>query len=316
MDARYAYRGDEAAGAYVNRWLAAAGCERVAEVQQADAVFTHCFHTSAVEDAYFEEDGLIKHAAPGTLLVDLSASTPSLARELSAVASVNDLRFVEAPLAAADPFSPQAWVSPEAMVCYLSGEPADCDAAAPFAEALAAQVHPVGNYGSAQLAKAMNTVVQASRVMGALEANALLHGLGERGYSEGPDPLLDVPFGRSFAEAQKLIAAGEFDGAYTVALFMSDVAAAMAAADDGELILPHLEAALHILELGGVIGAADRGLAVLGLLYRDEAEGAAVGLDWSRAESLYAEGYPDDAVDDGAAYGDDFPDGFGAYSDN
>lgn len=315
MDARYAYRGDETAGAYVSRWLEACGCVRVDEVEQADAVFTHCFHTSAVEDAYFDENGLIMHSRPGTLLIDLSASTPSLAREISAVASVSDLRFVEAPLAASDPFSPEAWVSPAAMVCYLSGEPDDCEAAAPFAGALAAEVHLTGNYGAAQLAKAMKTVLQASQVMGALEADALRHGLSEQGYSEGPDPLLDVPFGRTFAEAQKLIASGEFESAYTVALFMSDVAAAMATADDGELILPHLEAALHILELGGVIGAADRGLAVLGLLYRDEAEGASVGLDWSRAESLYAEGYgdpPDGGFDDGY----DFPDGFGAYSDN
>lgn len=315
MDAKYAYRGDEVAGAYVNRWLEACGCVRVEAVEEADAVFTHCFHTSAVEDAYFDEGGLIKHSRPGTLLVDLSASTPSLAREISAVASVNDLRFVEAPLAVTDPFSSEAWVSPQAMVCYLSGEADDCAAAVSFAEALAAEVHLTGNYGAAQLAKAMKTVLQASQVMGALEADALCHGLSERGYSEGPDPLLDVPFGQSLAEARKLIASGQFDSTYTVALFMSDVAAAMAAADDGELILPHLEAALHILELGGVIGAADRGLAVLGLLYRDEAEGASVGLDWSRAESLYAEGYGDGAegsFDEGC----EFPDGFGAYSDN
>lgn len=36
-------------------------------------------------------------AAPGTVLVDLSAATPNFAREINAVACVNDLVMVEAP---------------------------------------------------------------------------------------------------------------------------------------------------------------------------------------------------------------------------
>lgn len=321
MDVRYAYEGDPMAKDYVAQCLAPLGCVCTERLEEASVVFTHCLHNQALEDAYFEDEGLIKRAAPGTLLVDLSASTPSLARELSAVAAVNDLPFVEAPLAVDDPFSPEAWRNPKAMTCFLSGEADDCQAVLPFARALANTVHQVGNYGAAQLARAMRTTLQAARIVSVIEANALFGALEERGWEEGPDPLFDVPFGEDFTQAQKLLAADDFDGPYTVALFMSDVAAAMAAADDGELILPHLESVMHILELIGVIGGASRGIAVLALLYRDEAEGVAFGLDWNRAESLYgpmpggSESLSDD-FDEGMSDGRDFLGGFGGYSAN
>lgn len=319
MGMTYAYRGDEPVGSYLARCLGDQGHQCVADVTEAEVVFTHCYHIGAIEDAYFDDGGLIKEAVPGTLLVDLSASTPSLARELSAVATVNDLRFVEAPLAVVDPFDPRAWDDPAAMECYLSGEADDRAAALPLARLLAASVHEVGNYGNAQLAKAMRTTVQAASVISAMEADALFHVLNERGYGEGADPLLDVSFGAAFTQANKLASSHEFENRYTVALFMSDVAAAMATADDGELILPQLEASLHILELAGVIGCADRGLSILALLYRDEAEGVEAGLDWSRAQGLYAEDYGE--FDEGGYEGEGpegfgFGDGYGGYSSN
>lgn len=315
----YAYRGDDVVDGYLMRCLPAKDWQRTADVKQAQCVITHCYHLGALEDAYFEDDGLIKQAAPGTLLMDLSASTPSLSRELSAVAAVNDLRFVEAPLAPKDPFAPEAWTDPVGMACYVSGEKDHRAEVLPIAHLLADSVYETGGCGNASLAKAMHTVRQAADAVSAIEAQALFHGLGERGYNEGSDPLLDISFGRSFSECSQLLRAREFTGSFTVALFMSDVAAAMAAADDGELILPQLEAALHILELVGVIGGADKGVATLGLLYRDEAEGAEAGLDWGRAEGLYAEGYGEEGYGSHSAPTDEgfgFPDGFGGYSAN
>lgn len=319
MGDSYAFKGDEIIGGYVSRCFQGLDCQRVADVEDAQVVFSHCYHADAIEDLYFENEGLIKHARPGTLLVDLSAATPSLARELSAVAAVNDLRFVEAPLAVLDPFASRDLASSATMACYVSGEDDDCDAVSPYLNALAARVYPCGPFGAAQLAKAINTTLMASQVVSAIEANALFHSLHERGFAEGDDPLLAVPFGDAYEQVQKLVAQGDFQNAYTIALFMSDVVAAMNAADDGELILPQLEAAMHILELFGVIGGADKGLAALELLYRDEDEGAAAGLDWTRAEKLY--GDPLGGEENLQDYGDDFDDygfadGFGDYSEN
>ena len=111
--------------------------------------------------------------------------------------------------------------------------------------------------------------------------------------------------------------AGRFDGAYTVEMLMSELSAALMAADDVDLILPQAEACLHLLELLAVIGGADKAPSALALVYGEEAACAENGLDWTRAEQAYASeeaGEEDDYDDEGD--GGDFPGGFGAYSAN
>ena len=92
--------------------LAEAGFVRTDDVEDADAVVTFCASQTALEDAYFDERGFVQAARPGTVLVDLSASTPSFARELNAVAVVSDLVFVEAPLVVGDMMAADAFSAP------------------------------------------------------------------------------------------------------------------------------------------------------------------------------------------------------------
>ena len=89
--------------------LAEAGFVRTDDVEDADAVVTFCASQTALEDAYFDERGFVQAARPGTVLVDLSASTPSFARELNAGAVVSDLVFVEAPLVVGDMMAADAF---------------------------------------------------------------------------------------------------------------------------------------------------------------------------------------------------------------
>ncbi len=56
---------------------------------------------------------------------------------------------------------------------------------------------------------------------------------------------------------------GRFDGTYTVEMLMSELSAALTAADDVDLILPQAEACLHLLELLAVIGGSDKAPAAL-----------------------------------------------------
>ena len=81
-----------------------------------------------------------------------------------------------------------------------------------------------------------------------------------------------------------------FDGGYTVEMLMGELSAALMAADNMDLILPHAEASLHLLELLAVIGGADKSPAALALVYGEEAACAEQGLDWTRAEQAYGEG--------------------------
>ena len=207
MNPRFFFVGHETVGAHVARCLADLGWERADDVAQADVAFSYCTSSSALEDAYFDGEGLVKRARPGTLLVDLSPTSPSFARELSAVATVNDLRPIEAPLSVIDPSVPDAFESPANLMCFAAGEP-----------------------------------------------------------------------------------------------------------DDVELILPQLESVMHLLEVIAVIGGAEKAPAALALMYREEADSAAHGLDWTRAEDLFSDHDDhchDHDCDHDHGYDDD--DGFGMY---
>ena len=114
-------------------------------------------HLGAIEDAYFDQEGLIKSAHPKTLLVDLSASTPSLAREISAVATVSNLRFVEAPLALHDIACADAFTF-DNLICFVAGEDDDVAEAAELLSHVASDVRLCGTVGRGALAKVAHTI--------------------------------------------------------------------------------------------------------------------------------------------------------------
>ncbi|WP_415997173.1 NAD(P)-binding domain-containing protein, partial [Gordonibacter pamelaeae] len=249
MDKRYAFIGNDAVGDVVRERLDAAGWTRTDDVASAAMVVTYCTSQTALEDAYFDENGIVQAASPHTVLVDLSASTPSFARELNAVAIVSDLASIEAPLVVADPMQPDALSDRDNLMCLVGGEEDDVEAARPVLDALVGTVQETGGPGSAQLARAAYTLQTSAQIMSAIEADALYRAVQRSSAAFG------ATFGRAGAttpEAEQVLAAvnaGRFDGAYTVEMLMSELSAALMAADDVDLILPQAEACLHLLEL-------------------------------------------------------------------
>ncbi len=302
---RYFYSGNAGFLKGIAGRLAQAGFERTDDVGAAEAVVTYCTSQTALEDAYFAEAGFVQAARSGTLLVDLSPSTPNFARELNAVALVSDLAFVEAPVVVEDVVAADAFARRENLVCFAAGEDGDVARAKPLLEALAADVRETGVSGSAQLARAAYTLQTAAQVVSAIEADALfaatlhaqtgsgLAGLRAQGACPRAQGVLDA------------IAAEGFSGAYTCEMFMAELSAALMAADDADLILPQAESALHLVELLAVIGGSDMAPAALALVYGDEATCARHGLDWTRAEQTYAdgEGFEEEDDDCGCGHG-------------
>lgn len=316
----YAFLGNEDVGVAIGGSLASAGFSRVEDVVRADTVLTYFTAQDDLEDAYFETDGLIKQARSGTLLIDLSPSTPSFARELEAVATVSDLSFVEAPIAVADVTRADAFSDPDNLACCLAGEEDAVAAAVPFAEAIAGAVHLTGGSGSAQVAKAAYTVQNVAQIVSAIEAQALRSAVRHAPAGVGAN-VPGVAQAQSAVGEQVLaaIVAERFSGAYTIEILMADLSAALATADDVDLILPQAESCMHLLELFSVIGGTDMSPAGLSLIYGEEADGARHGLDWTRAESAFGDREHDhehDYDDDDLDFDErDYPTGYG-YSAN
>lgn len=285
MGKTYTFLGEPVVGSALHAALEAQGHTYVDACADADVVFTYGAHLGAIEDAYFDQEGLIKSAHPKTLLVDLSASTPSLAREISAVATVSNLRFVEAPLALHDIACADAFTF-DNLICFVAGEDDDVAEAAELLSHVASDVRLCGTVGRGALAKVAHTIQVTAQAISVVETQALFDAV--RASSTSVDGL-DAAVRANDESASGMLAAigeGRLEGSYTVALLMGDVAAAMTAADDVELIVPQLESGMHLLEMLAIIGGADMTPSALSLLYRPEEVGQAAGLDWNRAQGV------------------------------
>lgn len=302
MATSYAYLGAPSFIASVEGRLAEAGFARTEDVAAADIVVTFCISSSVLEDCYFGDDGLVTMAAPGTVLVGLSAATPNFAREINAVATVNDLVMVEAPvtvrsLTAVDAFARENLLGPVACETEIGEE------VRRLLDAIFGEVVEVGAPGRAQLLRNTHTLPLASALVSAIEAVALddasARSVGALDADQIPlfSPVSADPVVQAVRQQR-------YTGAYTAEMLLCELSAALMAADDAEVILPGVEATMHLLELLVVIGGADMAPAALALVYQDESAGARAGLDWTRAEQAY--GHPASEDDeDWSAYDDE-----------
>ena len=306
MAKAFVYAGHPTVGNMVSDRLCAAGWHRVTDAGAANAVITYFTVQSALEDAYFGDNGIVQGARKGTMIIDLSCTTPTFARELNAMACVDDLLAVEAPLVVQDVSVPDAFAVRENLACFVGGEEDCIEKVRPVLDLLVGSVTDAGGPGSAQLARAAYSVQSVSHLIAAIEADALYHAgrtSSDMGEIAGMRAGALTPAGDELLSA---VTDGRFDGTYTVEMFMAEITAALTTADDADLILPQAEAAQRLLELLAIIGGSDKSPAALALVYREEEACAKEGLDWSRAEQAYGDHHHDHDDYDDADYDDEF----------
>ena len=285
----YLYKGNAEFGSVVEERMQAAGYTAVTDAGAAKVVVTYCTNQPALEDAYFDEGGIVQDAQKGTLLVDLSATTPSFARELAAVAGAAGLLFAEAPLVVADPCSEDPFAH-KGLACFAAGEKDAMSAAEPVLDILLGTVHKMDEVGAPSMARAAFTLQTVAALAAAAEADALYKavrrmpaGLGNAAAGNAGAP---APMGASLLHA---VQEGRFQGPYTIEMMLGEAAAALSAAEEADLVLPQAEAGMHLLELLAVVGGVDMAPAALSLVYGSQQDVEASGLDWSRAEAAYGE---------------------------
>lgn len=292
MATSYAYVGAPTFIAAVEGRLADAGFVRASDSASADIVLTFCTSASALEDLYFGDGGLVTSVAPGSVLVDLSATTPNFAREINAVATVNDLAMVEAPVTVRSLVAENAFAR-ENLLGPVASEAEIPPAVRSLLDVLFGEVVEVGAPGRAQLMRNTHTLPLAAALVSAIEAVALddaaARSVGALDADQVPlfSPVSADPVVRAVRQKR-------FTGDYTAEMLLAELSAALMAADDAEVILPGVEATMHLLELLAVIGGSDMAPTALALVYRDEAAGAEAGLDWTRAEQAYGGGHDHD----------------------
>ncbi len=167
--------------------LAASGRVEVSDspgelARGSDVVITMLPGPPEVRAVVAGEDGLLEAARPGTLLVDMSTSSPALSRELARVADGRGVGMLDAPVSGGDVGAIEGTLS-----IMVGGSEQDFQRARPLFEAMGKTVTHVGANGTGQVVKAANQVVVALVIEAVSEALVL----GSKG-GVAPEKILDV----------------------------------------------------------------------------------------------------------------------------
>jgi 2-hydroxy-3-oxopropionate reductase len=123
---------------------------------QSEIVITMLPGPPEVEMVIAGEGGLLESMGRGTLLVDMSTSSPVLARGLAREAARRGIGMLDAPVSGGDVAAEQGTLS-----IMAGGEETDFARAHPLFEAMGETIVHVGESGAGQVTKAANQIVVA-----------------------------------------------------------------------------------------------------------------------------------------------------------
>lgn len=251
-----------------------------AAAAEADVVFTMVGYPDDVEDVYLGAGGILEAAKKGAWLVDLTTSSPTLARELHDAAEVVGKHAFDCPVTGG-----QSGAEAGTLTLMVGAGEDDARILLPVLESFSSKVYYFGAAGRGQAAKLCNQVSLASCMMGYADALALAEQSG-LDLDQVVDMMCDGMGGSAAMErlAPKSVA-GDFRPGFLAEHLRKDLGLALMRADDLDLTLPGAETAFNLYDTLCTVGGSRLGTQAISLLYADEQTGSAAGLDWSRLDA-------------------------------
>jgi 3-hydroxyisobutyrate dehydrogenase len=132
---------------------------------KSDIVFAIVGFPKDVREVFLGPQGALAGSKPGTLLVDMTTSEPSLAREIYEAAKAKQVHAVDAPVSGGDVGAKNA-----ALSIMVGGDPDAVAAVQPCLECMGKTIAHQGPAGSGQHTKMVNQILIASNMVGVCEA--------------------------------------------------------------------------------------------------------------------------------------------------
>lgn len=149
-------------------------CDSVAQCATGrDTVITIVGYPQDVEQVYFGEGGILRHASHGAYLIDMTTTSPQLSQRIDEEARVRGLHALDAPVSGGDIGAQKG-----TLAIMVGGEKDDFDACAALFAAMGKSVIHEGPAGSGQHVKMANQIAIAGAVSGVCEAVAYAKAVG------------------------------------------------------------------------------------------------------------------------------------------
>lgn len=134
-------------------------------IADAEAVFVMVGYPSDVEQVFLGEGGIFENVKPGTYVIDMTTSSPSLAVKLYRIGREKGVHVLDAPVSGGDKGAKLGTLS---IMC--GGDEADFHAVTPMFEAFGKSINYMGCAGCGQHTKAANQICVAGATAAYTEA--------------------------------------------------------------------------------------------------------------------------------------------------
>lgn len=230
--------------------------------EKSDVVVTMVGYPKDVEEVYLGERGIVAAARPGTVLIDMTTSSPKLAERIASAAAEKGLFSLDAPVSGGDKGAREATLS-----VMVGGEETVFEDMLPLFQLMGKNIVLQGGPGSGQHTKMANQIAIASNMMGVCEALAYAK---KSGLDTGR-VLSSISGGAagswSLSNLAPRILAGNFAPGFFVKHFIKDMRIALEEADRMGMDAPGLKQAFALYEELAAKGCENDGTQALFKLY-------------------------------------------------
>jgi 3-hydroxyisobutyrate dehydrogenase len=207
----------------------------MAVARNSDIVFTMVGFPDDVREVILGEDGALAGADSGDTVVDMTTSSPDLARTIHAECARKGVKALDAPVSGGDVGAREA-----SLAIMVGGDRPVFDAVKPLFDLLGKTIALMGAAGAGQHTKMTNQILIAGTMIGVVESLLYAQRAGM-----DPHAVIDV-IGKGAASSWSInnlgrrIADGNFDPGFYIKHFVKDMGIALEEARRMRLALPGL----------------------------------------------------------------------------
>ncbi len=222
--------------------------------QNSTVVFSIVGFPPDVESVLLGEDGVLAGAAPDSVLVDMTTSSPELARKIHGAAREKSVSALDAPVSGGDIGARDA-----TLAIMVGGEKPIYDRVLPLFDVMGKNIAYMGAPGAGQHTKMCNQILIAGTMIGTVESLLYAQKAGI-----DLDAVIDV-IGQGAASSWcinnlgRRIAKKNYDPGFFIKHFVKDMGIALAEAQRMNLSLPGLAMVHQFYTAAKALGMEDLG---------------------------------------------------------
>ncbi|XEC92934.1 NAD(P)-dependent oxidoreductase [Paenibacillus tarimensis] len=210
---------------------------------RANVVITMVGYPADVEHIYLGPEGILAHAGTGTYVIDMTTSTPSLARKLYSEAKERGIYSLDAPVSGGDIGAREA-----RLAIMVGGDEKVFEAVLPILNIIGKNIVLQGEAGAGQHTKMCNQIAIASNMIGVCEAMVY----AKRAGLDPETVLKSIETGAAASFSLSNLAPrminGNFEPGFYVKHFIKDMGIALDAAKEMGISARGLELAKSLYE--------------------------------------------------------------------